>query len=282
MGLVTTTSSPSSPSESGIQTEKNSTSSQLLEQDAMHSDDLDECVPTKSKRKKYQAVIRTPYQGMRKHIRKTVRRPKNNRSHFCMRTPSPTGIISSQALMNGDTPPRVEEDQTANNIEDSQSEYSPLKYFESTGTLRSLIQTTHRGFGGLRTPLKSNEWDRETRIRISYRIRLRDNHVQFALIIYEHLLESHRISRRNLMNEFSLVADEDSSVLMSDDDRSVSIVSENNLITHHRNESEAFRTPPATPSKKPKVKAVISDVEVIVPAETRTVKQKPARSLRLF
>lgn len=84
--------------------------------------------------------------------------------------------------------------------------YSELKYFETSGILRSSLQPEHKSFRNSSTLNANGSWDRETRIQISYRIRLDDNDVQFALIVYSNLHPYSALSRRNLMTEFDDVA----------------------------------------------------------------------------
>ncbi|XP_055843331.1 uncharacterized protein LOC129910094 [Episyrphus balteatus] len=88
----------------------------------------------------------------------------------------------------------------------SQVQYSELKYFEAIGILRSCLQPEHKNFRLSSTLNANGSWDRETKIQISYRIRLDDNDVQFALIIYKNLHSYSALSKRNLMSEFDEVA----------------------------------------------------------------------------
>ncbi|XP_055910345.1 uncharacterized protein LOC129944730 [Eupeodes corollae] len=94
----------------------------------------------------------------------------------------------------------------SNNTTNSEVKYSELKYFEAIGILRSSVQPEHKGFRNSSTLNANGSWDRETKIQISYRTRLDDNDVQFALIIYTNLHPYSALSRRNLMTEFDEVA----------------------------------------------------------------------------
>lgn len=110
------------------------------------------------------------------------------------------------------------------NNESIQIKYSPLMYLEVKGTLRMLNRSKHRGVQ--HTPTTSNNlnctatnytdlnssnellttnlssyWDRDTKLKISYRIRLLDKQIQFALIIYEHITRK-PTTKRNLLSEF--------------------------------------------------------------------------------
>lgn len=77
--------------------------------------------------------------------------------------------------------------------------YGTLKYMEFTGILRNKPQSID-----LNSLDETSSWDRKVRIKISYRQRLSDNHIQFALIIYEHLGGNVRTAtRRNLMQDFA-------------------------------------------------------------------------------
>ncbi|XP_073833621.1 uncharacterized protein [Musca autumnalis] len=88
--------------------------------------------------------------------------------------------------------------------------YSPLRYLEVKGVMR--LRNNNPLGSGLkqRSPLWRDRSEVETRIRISYRRKLEDNQLQFALIIYESLNGAivATPTRRNLMSQFALSMDE--------------------------------------------------------------------------
>lgn len=88
----------------------------------------------------------------------------------------------------------------------SNVQYSELKYFQVNGILRSSLHPEHKSFRNSSTLNANGSWDRETKIQISYRTRLDDNDIQFALIIYTNLHPYSALSKRNLMTEFEEVA----------------------------------------------------------------------------
>lgn len=95
--------------------------------------------------------------------------------------------------------------------------YSELKYLEAIGSIRTIRLMKHPQVNRIpstsnvdfetNTPFVSpesqNGWDRKTKLKLSYRIGIDGNDVQYALIIYEPLT---MISRRNLKVEFDLAA----------------------------------------------------------------------------
>lgn len=98
-----------------------------------------------------------------------------------------------------------------------QNQYSDLQYIQSNGVLNQLRRIKHRGVTAMNvssssfddTPQSSSSaaadlWDRPAYLKLSYRIRSTDNHIQFALIIYEAINRNPR-SRRNLTDEFQMV-----------------------------------------------------------------------------
>ncbi|XP_061392106.1 uncharacterized protein LOC133327571 [Musca vetustissima] len=89
--------------------------------------------------------------------------------------------------------------------------YSPLRYLEVKGVMRMRNNNNvmHAGTKQ-RSALWRDRTEVETRIRISYRRKLEDQQLQFALIIYESLNGSvvATPTRRNLMSQFSLSLDE--------------------------------------------------------------------------
>ena len=92
--------------------------------------------------------------------------------------------------------------------------YSELKYLEAIGSIRTIRRAKHPGINVVPTnktnpvspfvsPESQNVWDRKTKLKISYRVGLLNQDIQFALIVYEPMTA---ISRRNLMEEFQQAA----------------------------------------------------------------------------
>ncbi|XP_058985646.1 uncharacterized protein LOC101901046 [Musca domestica] len=86
--------------------------------------------------------------------------------------------------------------------------YTPLRYLEVKGVMRL---RNNNVMAKQRSALWRDRSELETRVRISYRRKLEDNQLQFALIIYESLngsIVATTPTRRNLMSQFALTADE--------------------------------------------------------------------------
>lgn len=84
-------------------------------------------------------------------------------------------------------------------------------YVESTGVLGRLNQTKHRGVTTVSDSISSPSspvLEKETTLRISYRIRLRDNAIYFGLIIYERITSNNNL-RRNLCLDFNGIAEQE-------------------------------------------------------------------------
>lgn len=91
----------------------------------------------------------------------------------------------------------------------SSTYYSELQYLEAIGVLHMSQPTKHRGVATVQPDYSpTNTSDRDVRLRISYRLRHRDQSVQFALILYEHLTKNPR-ARRNLLAEFIAAKEEE-------------------------------------------------------------------------
>lgn len=90
-------------------------------------------------------------------------------------------------------------------VEDDTGSYSHLMYVESTGVLGRLNKMKHRGVktnsAAMLSP-SSPVLEKETTLKISYRIRLRDNQIYFGLIIYERITSNNNL-RRNLFMDFN-------------------------------------------------------------------------------
>lgn len=82
--------------------------------------------------------------------------------------------------------------------------YTPLRYVEVKGTMRMSWLTTE----GLPRPGYN---ERPTCVRISYRVSMTDNEVQFALVIYEDIGTAFPFTniRRNLETAFSTASEKD-------------------------------------------------------------------------
>lgn len=99
----------------------------------------------------------------------------------------------------------------------SSKQYSELKYLEAIGSIRTIRLMKHPQVNRLPTtpnanpetntafvsPESQNGWDRKTKLKLSYRVGIDNNDIQYALIIYEPLT---MITRRNLLGEFQLAA----------------------------------------------------------------------------
>lgn len=100
--------------------------------------------------------------------------------------------------------------------------YTDLQYLEAVGVLHMSQPTKHRGVAPVQSDYSpTNTSDRDVRLRISYRIRHRDQSVQFALIQYEHVTKNPR-ARRNLLAEFIAIKEE------GDDVAATAATAENN------------------------------------------------------
>ncbi|XP_067640416.1 uncharacterized protein [Eurosta solidaginis] len=199
------------------------------------------------------------------------------------------------------------------------NEYTPLKYIETRGMLRSKPQILN-STDTPPTPQRTSDWDRPVRLRISYRRSLSDQQLQIALVIYEHIkTESNSgvatdaivpstfgIRRRNLMAQFNETAlNEPAIATLEDVDHteegiivttteigttSVSltdIVDDDEAITAIsvvplRTPTKSVHTPPATPKRRPRVPYAMSGMKRInATPSTSTSKRSAARTLRL-
>lgn len=95
-------------------------------------------------------------------------------------------------------------------VDDTES-YSHLMYVESTGVLGRLNKSKHRGVTtrSEAAPSPSSPvLEKETTLKISYRIRLRDNAIYFCLIIYERIASNNNL-RRNLCLDFDVIEEQE-------------------------------------------------------------------------
>lgn len=102
------------------------------------------------------------------------------------------------------------------NCDNNLNPYSELHYLESIGSIRTIRRAKHPGINKVPmskmtatpfiSPESQNGWDRKTKLKISYRIGLIDDDIQFALIIYEPMT---MVIRRNLLAEFQKAAEEE-------------------------------------------------------------------------
>ncbi|XP_075158510.1 uncharacterized protein LOC142231758 [Haematobia irritans] len=195
--------------------------------------------------------------------------------------------------------------------------YTPLRYLEVTGLLR--IRATSSG--KQRSALWRDRTELETRIRISYRRKLEDNQLQFALIIYESLNGDvvATPTRRNLMSQFALSTDEtavaaiaESSEQQANERNAVepiltvpamtSLPSQNTTffdneedplqeetslealsVANLRTPTKFTHTPPATPKRKPRslMGTASGQKRLNNSPQAPTPKRSAARSLRL-
>lgn len=97
---------------------------------------------------------------------------------------------------------------------DDTGSYSHIMYVESTGLLARLNKTKHRGVTATNCnsePFSSPSspvLEKETTLKIAYRIRLRDNHIHFGLIIYERISSNNNL-RRNLVMDFNDIEEQE-------------------------------------------------------------------------
>lgn len=102
--------------------------------------------------------------------------------------------------------------------------FTELRYLEAIGSIRTIRRSKHPGINRVPnaphttandiaesvtpfiSPESQNGWDRKTKLKISYRIDMSTQEIQYALIIYEPLT---MVTRRNLMEEFQQAADEE-------------------------------------------------------------------------
>ncbi|XP_065364043.1 uncharacterized protein LOC135957256 isoform X2 [Calliphora vicina] len=85
-------------------------------------------------------------------------------------------------------------------LETMEALYTPLRYIEVKGIIRNRNTAPSRQ----RSALWRDCTQLETRLRISYRRKLEDNQLQFALIIYESCNATPTTTKRNLMTHFSM------------------------------------------------------------------------------
>ncbi|XP_059223993.1 uncharacterized protein LOC106088660 [Stomoxys calcitrans] len=195
--------------------------------------------------------------------------------------------------------------------------YTPLRYLEVKGVIR--IQPKAGG-GKQRSALWRDRSQLETRIRISYRRKLEDNQLQFALIIYESLNAAVPTTptRRNLMSHFSLTVDEAESASATLEGQQIEetviepiltvpamtvmtpestnlfgseedpLQEESSLealsVANLRTPTKFTHTPPATPKRKPRsLMGTASGLKRLhnSPQQAPTPKRSAARSLRL-
>lgn len=101
--------------------------------------------------------------------------------------------------------------QSCTAIVDDTESYSHLMYVESTGVLGRLNKMKHRGVTTNSEALSSPSspiLEKETTLKIAYRIRLRDNEIYFGLIIYERISSNNNL-RRNLVLDFNSVEEQE-------------------------------------------------------------------------
>lgn len=200
-------------------------------------------------------------------------------------------------------------------LETMEALYSPLKYIEVKGVMRNRNTATSRQ----RSALWRDRTQLETRIRISYRRKLEDKQIQFALIIYEScgvVPQPTQTTKRNLMSQFSMAAvDEDNSqehdidseemivetilnepVLIEPQASSTATLMGNTedplneegtleslSVAHMRTPTKLTHTPPATPKRRPRSSfQTASGLKRLNNSPTApTPKRSAARSLRL-
>lgn len=193
--------------------------------------------------------------------------------------------------------------------------YTPLRYIEVKGKMHNRNTALSRQRGTLWRDCT----EIETRLRISYRRKLEDNQLQYALVIYESCNGMPTTIKRNLMTHFSMTEptnndDNLEHVVETEETMAESVLHEPVLIEPHtitttttllgstddpfnRNESavetlsvahlrtptKLAHTPPATPKRKPRsLFQTSSSLKRLNSSPTApTPKRNAARSLRL-
>lgn len=264
--------------------------------------------------------------------------------------------IGIRALMTASNTDDEDDEEAEVGRKDDRGDYTALKYFEVTGTLRSYMEKVQqqdiddstRIVGAAaaaaaaafpatppsaavhwnnRTAVNSDSgdvagyWDRPVRLRVSFRRRIKDQEVQFALIIYEHpekASASAMLPKRNLMMQFNRTEPDDDDVGEDEDEGSENeeeasrrmkpppheallqsellranekpMDSDQHLMT---TPTKLVHTPPATPTRKPRIPQTLSSSKrfkahngttggsAAQTAATPSPKRSAARSLRL-
>ncbi|KAM7349556.1 uncharacterized protein ACRADG_008436 [Cochliomyia hominivorax] len=198
-------------------------------------------------------------------------------------------------------------------LETMEALYTPLRYIEVKGIVRNSNTTTSRQ--------KSALWrdctQMETRLRISYRRKLEDNQLQFALIIYEASNAAPTTTKRNLMAHFSMTEPSETNEVNLEEPEEMVVESvlhepvliephtitttatmlgsgddpfneyetdlESLSVTHMRTPTKLTHTPPATPKRKPRsLFQTASGLKRLNNSPSApTPKRSAARSLRL-
>lgn len=199
-------------------------------------------------------------------------------------------------------------------LETMEALYTPLRYIEVKGIMRNTNNANTRQ----RSALWRDCSQLETRLRISYRRKLEDNQLQFALIIYESCNGSPSTTKRNLMTHFSMTeANEINETNPEEPEEEMVIESvlhepvliephtitttatmlgnsddpfnedegslESLSVAHMRTPTKLTHTPPATPKRKPRsLFQTASGLKRLNNSPTApTPKRSAARSLRL-
>lgn len=147
-------------------------------------------------------------------VQRRHRLKRTHSGHFSYLKRLPTAPSTSKRAKDTDGGVRTLLDDSSSSEEDDlevmEALYTPLRYLEVNGVMR--IRNTNAASSKQRNGILWRDRSQlDTRIRISYRRKLEDNQLQFALIIYESLNGSSIVTtptRRNLMSQFSLSMDE--------------------------------------------------------------------------
>lgn len=197
-------------------------------------------------------------------------------------------------------------------LETMEALYTPLRYLEVKGVMHSKPSVPG---GKQKSALWRDNAHLESRIRISYRRKLEDQQLQFALIIYESLngTTAATPTRRNLMSQFTMSVEElpqqtenereqyveetvletmptmisipqTTTLFGNDEDPLQEEASLESLsVAQMRTPTKFTHTPPATPKRKPRsLLATTSGFKRLNSSPTApTPKRSAARSLRL-
>jgi hypothetical protein len=110
------------------------------------------------------------------------------------------------------TPPPIKRSKSEEKQTIMQNQYSDLMYLESVGTLRLIKRAKHRGVrqtqvqsdleaAGTTSQMVPEFDEKNTKLKISYRVGKHRQDIQFALIVFEQLTRN-PATRRNLMSDF--------------------------------------------------------------------------------
>ncbi|XP_037938283.1 uncharacterized protein LOC119671628 [Teleopsis dalmanni] len=240
-----------------------------------------------------------------KRLKRTIS-PKRS-FKYLRRIPTADNVAKRNAIRNSGVRTLLDdtssEDEAEEVIKDI-IEYTPLRYLEVTCTLRKLPHA--RDTNLVDTPTSTDNagnCDRKVRIKISYRVRLCDQQLLFALIIYEQANAPTTYTRRNLMLEFRKIENETyeesngyeeqpAIAVNANEEETITTVESPNTddITNAletatfsilRTPTKSICTPPPTPVRKPRSQRQTPDSARLRASSSAIPKRSAARSLRL-